>query len=219
MTQLLILNLIGTFVFGVSGGILAVRKKMDVFGVLVLSVVAALGGGMMRDVLLGHTPPATLNDWRYIAVAASAGVLVFVDHGRLGRWQTLIVTFDAAGLGLFTVTGTVAALNRGTQFHCLCFTRHAHWNRRRGLAGCSRGRSTVCSGERNLCARLAIGSGNHPCGHARSYPRNHNQYGRRGRDIRLAHVERLARLEHSHGDGERILIGKFKEQTKLDATS
>jgi uncharacterized membrane protein YeiH len=113
MTELLILNLIGTFVFGVSGGILAVRKKMDIFGVLVLSVVAALGGGMMRDVLLGRTPPATLNDWRYIAVAASAGVLVFVDHGRVGRWQSLIVTFDAAGLGLFTVTGAVAALDAG----------------------------------------------------------------------------------------------------------
>lgn len=113
MTQLLILNLIGTFVFGLSGGILAVRKQMDVFGVLVLSVVAALGGGMMRDVLLGHTPPATLNDWRYIAVAAGAGVLVFADHGRIGRWQSLISTFDAAGLGLFTVTGTVAALDAG----------------------------------------------------------------------------------------------------------
>jgi uncharacterized membrane protein YeiH len=113
MTELLILNLIGTFVFGVSGGILAVRKQMDVFRILVLSVVAALGGGMMRDVLLGHTPPATLNDWRYIAVAASAGVLVFVDHGRVGRWHSLIVSFDAAGLGLFTVTGTVAALSAG----------------------------------------------------------------------------------------------------------
>ena len=116
MTELLILNLIGTFVFGVSGGILAARKRMDLFGVLVLSIVAALGGGMMRDVLLGHTPPATLNDWRYIAVAASAGLLVFVDHGRVGRWQPLILTFDAAGLGLFTVTGAVAALDAGLSF-------------------------------------------------------------------------------------------------------
>ncbi len=113
MTEVLTLNWIGTFVFGVSGGILAVRKQMDLFGILVLSVVAALGGGMMRDVLLGHTPPATFNDWRYIAVAASAGVLIFADHGRVGRWQSLIVTFDAAGLGLFTVTGTVAALDAG----------------------------------------------------------------------------------------------------------
>jgi uncharacterized membrane protein YeiH len=113
MTELLTLNLVGTFVFGVSGGVLAVRKQMDLFGVLVLSVVAAVGGGMMRDVLLGHTPPATLNDWRYITVAASAGLLVFADHGRVGRWQSLIVTFDAAGLSLFTVTGTVAALHAG----------------------------------------------------------------------------------------------------------
>jgi uncharacterized membrane protein YeiH len=116
MTELLILNLIGTFVFGVSGGILAVRKQMDVFGVLVLSVVAALGGGMMRDVLLGHTPPATLNDWRYIAVAASAGMAVFVGHSQVGRWNSLILAFDAAGLGLFTVTGTVTALNAGLSF-------------------------------------------------------------------------------------------------------
>src|ERR1700723_41725 len=113
MTELLILNLIGTCVFGVSGGITAVRKQMDLFGVLVLSVVAALGGGMMRDVLLGPTPPATLNDWRYIAVAAGAGVLVFAAPGRVGRWNSLILAFDGAGLGLFTVTGTVAALDAG----------------------------------------------------------------------------------------------------------
>jgi uncharacterized membrane protein YeiH len=113
MPELLILNLIGTFVFGLSGGFLAVRKQMDLFGVLVLSVVAALGGGIMRDVLLGRTPPATLNDWRYIAVAASAGVLVFMDRGRVGHWRYLILTFDAAGLGLFTVTGTIAALGAG----------------------------------------------------------------------------------------------------------
>lgn len=65
---------------------------------------------------LGTRRPATLNDWRYIAVAASAGVLVFVGHGRAGRWQPLIVTFDAAGLGLFTVTGTIAALDAGLGF-------------------------------------------------------------------------------------------------------
>jgi uncharacterized membrane protein YeiH len=113
MTELLVLNLTGTFVFGLSGGILAVRKQMDLFGVLVLSVVAALGGGIMRDVLLGRTPPATLNDWRYIAVAAGAGLLVFIGHGQMGRWQPLVLFFDAAGLGLFTVTGTVAALDAG----------------------------------------------------------------------------------------------------------
>jgi uncharacterized membrane protein YeiH len=110
---LLILNLLGTFIFGLSGGILAVRKRLDLFGVLVLAAAAALGGGIMRDVLLGHTPPDTLTDWRYLAVAAAAGLLVFVQYRRIESWGAFVTIFDAAGLGLFTVTGTTAALNAG----------------------------------------------------------------------------------------------------------
>jgi uncharacterized membrane protein YeiH len=110
---LFLANLAGTFVFGLSGGILAVRKGMDAFGVLVLAVVAALGGGMLRDVLLGRTPPATLADWRYLAVAAAGGGVVLLAHVRVARWGRPLRLFDAAGLGLFTVTGTVAALDAG----------------------------------------------------------------------------------------------------------
>ncbi len=110
---LVILNLLGTFIFGLSGGILAVRKRLDLFGVLVLAVAAALGGGIMRDLLLGHTPPNTLTDWRYVAVAVAAGMLVFVQHRRVESWSAFVKLFDAAGLGLFTVTGTSAALNAG----------------------------------------------------------------------------------------------------------
>ena len=62
LDETLILNLVGTFAFGLSGGILAVRKKMDLFGVLVLAVATGLGGGIMRDLILGHTPPTTLVD-------------------------------------------------------------------------------------------------------------------------------------------------------------
>jgi uncharacterized membrane protein YeiH len=108
-----ILNLLGTFIFGLSGGVLAVRKRLDLFGVLVLASAAALGGGIMRDVLLGRTPPETLTDWRYLAVAAAAGLLVFVQYSRIQSWSSLIKTLDAAGLGLFTVTGTTAALTVG----------------------------------------------------------------------------------------------------------
>jgi uncharacterized membrane protein YeiH len=110
---LVILNLLGTFIFGLSGGVLAVRKRLDLFGVLVLAVAAALGGGIMRDLLLGHTPPNTLTDWRYVAVAVAAGMLVFVQHRRVESWSAFVKLFDAAGLGLFTVTGTSAALNAG----------------------------------------------------------------------------------------------------------
>jgi uncharacterized membrane protein YeiH len=106
----LALNLVGTFAFGLSGGILGVRKRMDLFGVLVLSVATGLGGGIMRDLTLGHTPPTTLVDWRYLAAAGVAGLLVFVDYRQIVRWSRFVTAFDAAGLAIFTVTGTTIAL-------------------------------------------------------------------------------------------------------------
>src|SRR2546428_3515444 len=110
MDETLILNLVGTFAFGLSGGILAVRKKMDLFGVLVISVATGLGGGIMRDLILGHTPPMTLVDWRYLAAAGVAGLLVFLDFRQIVKWSRFVTAFDAAGLAIFTVTGTTIAL-------------------------------------------------------------------------------------------------------------
>jgi len=113
MDETLILNLAGTFAFGLTGGILAVRKKMDLFGVLVLSVATGLGGGIIRDLILGHTPPTTLVDWRYLAAAGVAGLLVFFDFGQIVRWSRFVTAFDAIGLAIFTVTGTTIALGAG----------------------------------------------------------------------------------------------------------
>src|SRR5260370_28412936 len=113
MDETLILNLVGTFAFGLSGGILGVRKKMDLFGVLVLAVAAGLGGGIMRDLILGHAPPITLVDWRYLASAGIAVLLVFVDYRQIIRWNRFVTAFDAAGLAIFTVTGTTIALAAG----------------------------------------------------------------------------------------------------------
>ena len=113
MDETLILNLVGTFAFGLSGGILGVRKKMDLFGVLVLSVATGLGGGIIRDLILGHTPPTTLVDWRYLVAAGAAGLLVFLDYRQIIRWNRFVTTFDAAGLAIFTVTGTTIALAAG----------------------------------------------------------------------------------------------------------
>jgi len=109
----LVLNLMGTFAFGLSGGILAVKKRMDLFGVLVLSVATGLGGGILRDLILGHTPPATVTDWRYLAAAALAGIFVFSWYNRIANHGTFVTTFDAVRLSVFTVTGTVIALNAG----------------------------------------------------------------------------------------------------------
>ena len=107
------LNLIGTFAFGLSGGILAVRKQMDLFGVLVLSVATGLGGGITRDIILGHLPPTTLSDWRYLAAAGFAGLLVFLWYNRVEHHGKFITAFDAAGLSIFTVTGTTIAVDSG----------------------------------------------------------------------------------------------------------
>ncbi|MCU1602365.1 MAG: hypothetical protein JWO22_3074 [Frankiales bacterium] len=113
MTLLQVLDLLGVFVFAVSGAALAVEKRLDLFGVVVLSVVTALGGGLLRDVLLGDTPPVALHESRYLVVALLAGVLVFLGSTRVHLVARVVTVFDAAGLGLFVATGTAKALHAG----------------------------------------------------------------------------------------------------------
>jgi uncharacterized membrane protein YeiH len=110
---LLVLELVGIFVFALSGGLVAVRKHLDIFGVVVLAGTTGLGGGFLRDVLIGATPPAALADWRYLLVPVAAGLTTFAFHPALGRMERLVAIFDAAGLGLFCVTGALKALEYG----------------------------------------------------------------------------------------------------------
>lgn len=110
---LLALDLVGIFVFALSGALAAVRQRFDVFGVLVLAVTAGLGGGALRDVLLGAVPPVGISDWRLVATAAGAGLTVFVWHPRVSRIRRLVVVLDAVGLGTFVVAGTLKALQLG----------------------------------------------------------------------------------------------------------
>ncbi len=112
-TLLVTLELVGIFVFAISGGLVAVRKQFDVFGVLVLAGTTGLGGGFLRDVLIDATPPAALADWRYLLVPVAAGLLTFGFHPALGRLEPVVNIFDAAGLGLFCVTGALKALDHG----------------------------------------------------------------------------------------------------------
>src|SRR4051794_17972405 len=109
---ILVLNLAGTFVFGLSGGLAAVRAKLDLVGVVVLAAVVGLAGGITRDVLIG-TPPATFRDWRYLAAAAAAGMVCFFAGRALERAERSVMIFDALGLGLFAVTGATKALQFG----------------------------------------------------------------------------------------------------------
>jgi uncharacterized membrane protein YeiH len=112
-STLLVLDLLGTFVFALSGAVAGVRQRLDLFGVLVLSFAAASAGGIARDLLIGAVPPAAISDWRYIAVSIIAGLVVFYSYSlgeRLPKLRSPIRTFDAAGLGLFAVVGTQKAL-------------------------------------------------------------------------------------------------------------
>ena len=112
-TLLLLFDLIGTFVFALSGGVLAVRKRLDLFGVLVLACAAAVSGGIVRDVLIGAHPPASLADWRYLVTAMVAGLVTFRWCGVIERLRNPVQLFDAAGLALFAVLGTGKALAFG----------------------------------------------------------------------------------------------------------
>lgn len=106
---LVILDLVGTFVFALSGALVGVRHRLDLFGVLVLSFVAANGGGVMRDTMIGATPPAALQDWRYVAISIAAGLLTFWRAGAIERWRNPVQSLDAVGLGVFAVAGALKA--------------------------------------------------------------------------------------------------------------
>jgi uncharacterized membrane protein YeiH len=108
-TLLLWLNLIGTFVFGLSGGLAAVRARLDVFGVLVLAAVVGLAGGVTRDLLIG-VPPETFRDWRYLAAVGAAGLVCFVAMPALERVWSGVLVFDAVGLAVFCVSGASKAV-------------------------------------------------------------------------------------------------------------
>ena len=104
------LELIGLFVFAVSGGMLAVRKGFEAVGVASLAFVTALGGGIIRDLVLGDSPPQAFGDVWYLVVPLTAAAIVFVGHTFIDRsLHRSVLVFDAAGLGLFAVTGAVKA--------------------------------------------------------------------------------------------------------------
>jgi uncharacterized membrane protein YeiH len=111
-------ELLGVFVFALSGAVAGVKKHLDLFGVLVLSFAAATAGGILRDLLIGAIPPAAFKDLLYLAASLLAGLLIFFwfPRSRRERWQkmnNLVLIFDAGGLALFAVTGAQKALGFG----------------------------------------------------------------------------------------------------------
>ncbi|AUG79776.1 membrane protein [Kitasatospora sp. MMS16-BH015] len=107
------LDLIGIFVFALSGGLMAVRKNMDIFGICVLAEATALGGGVMRDLVIGATPVVAFTNMGYFSTPLVAGLVVFFLHPEVERINRAVQTLDAMGLGLFCVTGTAKAHDYG----------------------------------------------------------------------------------------------------------
>jgi uncharacterized membrane protein YeiH len=107
-------DLVGTTVFAVEGALSAISGDLDLLGVMVIAFIAALGGGVIRDVLIGATPPNAIRDWRYPALTCMAGLLTFLFHPTFQSIPThLMLVLDAAGLSLFAVAGVEKAIMFG----------------------------------------------------------------------------------------------------------
>jgi len=108
-----ILDLGGTFVFAISGAVAAVNRRLDIFGILVLSFVAGNFGGITRDVLIGAVPPAALTASPYLLVSVLAGLITFFLYSGVNRLRTPVLLFDAIGLSFFAVAGAQKAISFG----------------------------------------------------------------------------------------------------------
>lgn len=103
------LDIFGTFVFAISGAFRAVKYELDLFGVLVLSVATGVGGGVVRDLILGFTPPAAFQNETYLLVCFAGGLLVFIWSTRIAtRWDSVMAS-DALGLSVFAAIGAAKA--------------------------------------------------------------------------------------------------------------
>ena len=108
-----VLDWVGTLVFAMSGGLVGVHKRFDLFGVLFLSFVVAVVGGMMRDVLIGAVPPVAITDIHYFAISMVGGLITFYWYPEVESRQRQILLLDAVGLALFAVIGAQKAIDRG----------------------------------------------------------------------------------------------------------
>ena len=109
---LLAIDLVGTALFAAEGASTAAQARLDLLGMLVLAFVTALGGGIVRDLLIGDIPPGAIRNWNYAAVALATGAAVFVLRASVsGINHWLVTSLDAAGLSFFAVAGATKALD------------------------------------------------------------------------------------------------------------
>lgn len=99
------LDIIGTFAFAISGVLVAMQKRMDVFGIFIIAFVTAVGGGTLRDILIGKTPVGWMNDLNYGYTIAAAVIISIIFRKKLNKLRTSLFLFDTIGLGVFTIIG------------------------------------------------------------------------------------------------------------------
>ena len=115
MTVFYILDILGTIAFAISGALVAINKKMDPFGVFIIAFVTAVGGGTLRDVLIGKQPVIWMNDITYIFLIGISVIIAIIFRKKLRYLQKSLFLFDTIGLGIFTITGTEIGIN--AHFH------------------------------------------------------------------------------------------------------
>lgn len=116
------LDLFGTAVFALTGALKAVRHRLDILGVVVLATITGVGGGILRDVILGDTPPAAFQNESYLITALAIGVLVFILYRRIKPESRIIKWADALGLGVFTAIGAAKGMDFGLGLVGVLFT-------------------------------------------------------------------------------------------------
>jgi uncharacterized membrane protein YeiH len=107
------LDILGTFVFGLSGAMVAIRRRFDLFGILVLAAATGVAGGMIRDLLLGDAPPAVFRTAWPLGAACAAGLFAFFFGALIDRMERPVMLLDAVGLGVFAIAGCQTALAQG----------------------------------------------------------------------------------------------------------
>ncbi|MDY6810437.1 MAG: TRIC cation channel family protein, partial [Actinomycetota bacterium] len=107
-----ILNDVGIAVFAASGALLGVRKDFDLWGIVTVGALTGVGGGILRDVVLGITPPSSVQNWPPIVIAAATSVLVFFFHPAFAQLRRSVLLFDAVGMGVFATSGAAIAVDQ-----------------------------------------------------------------------------------------------------------
>ncbi|MEE4024251.1 trimeric intracellular cation channel family protein [Gordonia sp. PKS22-38] len=108
-----ILNDVGIAVFAASGALLGVRKDFDLWGIVTVGALTGVGGGILRDVVLGITPPTSIQNWPPIVIAAVASLVVFIFHPTFALLRRSVLIFDAVGMGVFATSGAAIAVDHG----------------------------------------------------------------------------------------------------------